>query len=74
MGVPPRGNHVPLLEEVANDDKALANPPAMTDEDIRGSFLLMSQEFTTQSQDITNKYKSMNYRANREVAFEEQTC
>ena len=28
---PPRGNQVPPLEEVANDDQAPVNPPSLTD-------------------------------------------
>ena len=40
--VPPRGNQVPPLEEVANDDQALSNPPAMTNGHIRDDFLQMA--------------------------------
>ena len=31
VGVPPQGNQVPPLEEVANEDLALANPSAFMD-------------------------------------------
>ena len=30
-GAPPRGNQVPPLEEVANDDQAPVNLPSLTD-------------------------------------------
>ena len=49
MGVPPRGNQVHPLEEVANNDQAPANSPAMTDGDIMDAFLQISQAITTQA-------------------------
>ena len=45
-GVPSRGNEVPPLEEVANDDQALVNPSPLTDEDISRTFLQMAQAIT----------------------------
>ena len=47
-GAPPRGNQVPTLEEVSNDDQAMVNPPPLADGDIRAAFLQMSQAITTQ--------------------------
>ena len=34
VGVPPRGDQVPPLEKVANDDQAPVNAPPFTDENI----------------------------------------
>ncbi|TMX04502.1 hypothetical protein EJD97_007967 [Solanum chilense] len=62
-GFPPRGNQVPTLEKVANDDQALP----MTDGDIRETFLQMAQTITTQAKVITTQAKSMTTKANPEV-------
>ena len=32
VGVPPRGDQVPSLEEEVNYDQATVNPPSLTDE------------------------------------------
>ena len=48
-GIPPRGNQVPPLEEVANDDKALVNHPPLIDGDIKAAYLQMAHAFTTQA-------------------------
>ena len=41
-GAPPRGNQVPPLEKVTNDDQALVNRPPMEDGDTRYAFLQMA--------------------------------
>ena len=48
-GAPPRGNQVPPLEEIVNDDQAPINPPPLTDGDIRVAFIQMAQAITTQA-------------------------
>ena len=40
-GVPPHGNQDPSVEEVANDDQALANLLALSNGDIRKDFFQM---------------------------------
>ena len=64
---PPRGNQVPPLEEVPNDDQAPVNPPPLTDGDIRVAFLQMDQAITTQAQTFTTQDQAMMTKANREV-------
>ena len=56
--VPPRGNQVPPLEEVPNDDQAPVNPPPLTDGDIRAALFQMSEAITTQEQVVTTEIKS----------------
>ena len=58
-GVLPRDNQDPPLKEVANDDHALINTPALLDGDIRVAFLQMAQAFTTQAQAVTTQAQSM---------------
>ena len=41
-GAPSKGNQVPPLKEVSNDDQALVNPPPLEDGDIRVVFVQMS--------------------------------
>ena len=42
---PPRGNQVPHLEKVANDDQGSVNPSPLTDGVIREAFLLKDVTF-----------------------------
>ena len=53
-GVPIRGDQVPSLEEVVNDDQALVNPPLLTDKSIRLALFQLAQAITAQAQVITN--------------------
>ena len=53
-GVPIRGDQVPSLEEVVNDDQALVNPPLLTDKSIRLALFQFAQAITAQAQVITN--------------------
>ena len=62
--VPPRGNQVPPLEEVPNDDQAPVNPPPLTDGDIRVAFLQLAQAITTQAQPVTTDAQAMKAQAN----------
>ncbi|TMX03111.1 hypothetical protein EJD97_018162 [Solanum chilense] len=66
-GVPPRGNQVHLLKEVANNDQVPINPPPLTDGDIKVAFLQMAQVITTQTQAVTTQAQSMTAQANQEV-------
>ena len=66
-GVSPSGNRVPPLEKVANDYQASANPPAMTDGDIRDAFLQISQAIITQAQVVTTKAQAMTAKDTWEV-------
>ena len=65
--VPPRGNQVPPLEEVTNDDQAPVNPSLLIDGYIRAAFLQMSQDIITEAQSGTTKAQSMIAQTNREV-------
>ena len=67
VGVPPQGNQVSPLKEVANDDQEMANPPSLTDGDIRDAFLQMAQAITTQAQAVITQAQAMMTQANREV-------
>ena len=58
-GAPPYGDQVPSLEEDVNDDQAPANPPPLTDENIRAALLQMAQDITTQAQTSTNQAQAM---------------
>ena len=58
-GVPPRNNHVPPLEEVANDGRAPSSPLALTDGDIRVAFLQISQAITIQTQAVTTQAEAV---------------
>ena len=58
-GAPPRGNQVPPLEEVANDDRNLVSTPYLTGGDIRVDFLQMAQAITTQAQVVTTQAQAM---------------
>ena len=42
VGVPPRGDQVPPLEEDAYDDYALVNSPPLMDKNIRATLFQMS--------------------------------
>ncbi|TMW97867.1 hypothetical protein EJD97_004878 [Solanum chilense] len=66
-GVSPRGNQVPPLEEVPNDDQAPVSPPLLTDGDIRVAFLEMAQAITTQAQALTTQDQAMMTQAKWEV-------
>ena len=52
-GAPPRDRQVPPLEEDANMEQAPANPPPLTDENIRIALLQMDHAITTQAQAAT---------------------
>ena len=49
VGDPPHDEQVPPLEENANVDQAPANPPPMTEEEMRGVLAQMAQAMTTQA-------------------------
>ncbi|TMX05864.1 hypothetical protein EJD97_006910 [Solanum chilense] len=66
-GVPPRGNQVPPLEEVANDDQAHVNPPPLTDGDVRAAFIQMAQVISTQEQVLNTQTQAMTDQDNQEV-------
>ena len=66
-GALPRGNQVPPLEEVTNDDQAPVNPSLLIDGYIRAAFLQMSQDIITEAQSGTTKAQSMIAQTNREV-------
>ena len=57
VGVPSRGEQAPPLEEDMNDDKALINPPPLTDGAIKASLFQMAQVIITQAQAATLKLK-----------------
>ena len=42
-GVPPRGDQFPPLEKDVSDDQAPANPPPLTNENIRDALLQIGQ-------------------------------
>ncbi|TMX02698.1 hypothetical protein EJD97_020319, partial [Solanum chilense] len=67
LGVPPRNNQVPPLEEVANDGQAPSSPLALTDGDIRVAFLQMAQAITIQTQAVTTQAEVMTTQSNQEV-------
>ena len=48
MGVPPRDEKVPPLEENINIDQASTNPPPMTEVEMRVILVQMVQGMTTQ--------------------------
>ena len=50
MGAPPHDEQVPPLEEKAIVDQAPANPPPITEADIRAILSHMYQAMTTQAQ------------------------
>ena len=67
MGFPPRCNQYPPLEEDANDDQGSANPPSLSDWDIREAFLEMSQAITTQAQAGNIQTQAMTTKANQKM-------
>ena len=46
-GVPPQGNQCPPQEHAREGDRAPTNPPAITDGEIRLSFIKFAQGMTT---------------------------
>ncbi|TMW89471.1 hypothetical protein EJD97_017130 [Solanum chilense] len=67
VGVPPRGDQVPPLEEDVNDDQSLVIPLHLTDENIKASLFQMSQTITTQAEAATTQAQDMTTHANREI-------
>ncbi|TMX02707.1 hypothetical protein EJD97_020260 [Solanum chilense] len=67
VGVPPRGDQVPSLEEDVNYDQAPANPPSLTNENIRDTLFQMAQAITSQAQAASTQSQAMTAQANREV-------
>ena len=65
--VPPRGNQVPPLEEVANHDQAHVNPPPLTDGDVRAAFIQMAQVISAQEKFLNTETQAMTDQHNREV-------
>ena len=59
MGAPPHGDQVPPLEEDANMEHRPANPPPLTDGNIRIDLLQMAQAITTQAQVATTQAQDM---------------
>ena len=66
-GLPSRGNQDPPLEEVVNDDRALSNPPALSDGDLRVVLLQMAHAISTQAQALTIQAQNMTAQADRMV-------
>ena len=62
---PPRGDQVPLLEEVVVDDQDPSNPPPMTETEMRAILDQMAQAITTQAQAVTVQAQAMTSQANR---------
>ena len=50
VGSPLRGYRVPPLEEDANVEQVMVNPPPLRDGDIRSVLIQLSQHITTQAQ------------------------
>ncbi|XP_015087016.1 uncharacterized protein LOC107030146 [Solanum pennellii] len=69
-GIPPRGNQLPPLDEISNDDQDQVNPPLFTDAEIRANVLQLAQDITTQAQAVTTKAQAITAQANREVGDE----
>ena len=67
-GAPPHGEQVPPLDEVANVEQAPANPPSMTEAEMRDILAQMAQSMTTQAQDTTVQAQSMTVQANQEIS------
>ena len=67
-GAPPHGDQVPLFEKNANVDQPPANPPPMTEEDIRAILYQISLAINTQAQAATVQSQAMTAQANREIA------
>ena len=66
--VPPRGDQVPTLEEVIVDNQAPANPPPMTEAQMRDIISQMSQTMTNQAHAAIVQDQAMTSQANRDVA------
>ncbi|TMW98144.1 hypothetical protein EJD97_004444, partial [Solanum chilense] len=66
-GVSPRDDQVPPLEEYVNDEKALVNPPPLTNENIRATLFQIAQSITTEAQAVTTQAQTITTQANREV-------
>ena len=65
---PPHYEQLHLLEENANVYQAPANPPPMTEAEIRVILDQMDQSMTTQAQTETNQAHAMTAQSNRDVA------
>ena len=63
----PHDDQAPPLEENANVDQAPANPPPMTEVEMRDIIYQMSQAITTQEQASTIQAQAMMVQANWEV-------
>ncbi|TMW96402.1 hypothetical protein EJD97_007415, partial [Solanum chilense] len=66
-GAPPHGDQVPLLEEDANVEQAPANPPPVTEVEMRAILAQIAQAITIQAQAATFQAQAMTAQANREV-------
>lgn len=51
--VPPQGNRATSQEQAPLGDQVHANPPNITDGDIRTTFIILAQSITTQAQSIS---------------------
>lgn len=67
-GVASQGNQAPPQEKVALGVKATINPSVMMDEEIRVTFLNMTQVINTQAQVVTIEAQTMISQVDREVA------
>ena len=65
---PSHVDQFPPLEEVVVDDQAPANPPPMTEAQMKAILTQMDQSITTQDQAATVQAQAMAAQANREVA------
>ena len=68
MEAPPHDDQVPPLGENSNVDQAPANPPTMTEVEMRNIISQMAQSMTTQAQAATVQAQAMMTQANREIA------
>ena len=64
---PSQGNQAPPQEKVPLGGQALIIPPAMTDEEIRSTFLTLPRAMTTQSQVVAAQSQAMTTQANQKV-------
>ena len=65
-GAPPHGDQVPPLEEDANMEQNLVNPPPLKDENIR-TLIQMTQSITNQAQATTTHAQAMIAQENLDV-------
>ena len=65
-GAPPHGDQVPPLEEDANMEQTLVNPPPLKDENTR-TLIQMTQAITNQAQATTSHAQAMIAQENLDV-------